>query len=326
MGIKSLRKRVVTLNELLREKAATMSAEGRHGSATNYRSLCHYITDRYGEVDVKLFNADFTKRMKADMEREGKSPATVRSYFSFLAVVWNYACYRRYVKSEDYPFRRHAYEIDRTPVPKAVKRDDKYLSKKEMNLLWDAWEKADPKTCNGKSIKKWVGLFLASYLCNGANFADILRMKYDRAWRDSGGRVVSFVRRKTRNSSGAVVRVPLTDKLIMILDEIGCEPVYGGPLFPWMSDLDENSQKADYRVIHYSAYAGDVLKRLAKKIGVRKDICVTFARHSYCHVLTSQNVSYSIVERNMGHSLGISDHYMGEIPVETLFSVNAMLF
>ena len=321
--MKRTKKQNRSLNELLIEKMLVMKTEGR-SSYRNYRTIIHYIQTHYGIVQMNDVNTQFATNLHAKMRGEGKSAATIKTYFALLQSIVNYGQYLGLFSGDPKLTRSKSYELDKVKLEKPRKRQGSYFTKDDIQKLWDYWVGLEPSS---KGDKRWLGIFLASYLCNGANAADLLRMRYNDEWRNSGGKVLGFHRHKVRNSSGAYVRVPITDKLAMVLGEVGDEVCDGGLVFgSFLNDTDINDDDAvDLRVMYVNTYASKVLKKIAKQLGLRGDCSFCFARHSYCTILNGEGVNYAVIERNLGHSLGITDNYLGDIPIAKLFEANEKL-
>lgn len=312
-----------SLNELVTEKMTIMRSEGR-SSFRNYRTLLRTIETHYGIVKMSDVNAKFAAGLHKTLKSEGKSTSTIKTYFALLQSITHYGHYLGYVKGDAKLTRSKSYELDKVKLEKPKKRQGSYFSKDDMKKIWDYWLSVGEEP---KGVKRWLGLFLASYLCNGANAADLLRLRYDREYANSDGKVLGFYRRKVRNTSGAYVRVPITKELKLLLETIGDEYESGGLVFgSYLGDTDINDDEAvEMRTMYVNTYSSKVLRKVCKQLGLRSDCSFTFARHSYCTVLNSEGVNYAVIERNLGHTLGITDNYLGEIPTNKLFEANSYL-
>jgi len=321
--MKKMKKDGRSLNELVTEKMTIMRSEGR-SSFRNYRTLLRTIETHYGIVKMSDVNSQFASNLHKTLKSEGKSTATIKTYFALLQSITHYGQYLGYVKGDPKLTRSKPYELDKVQLEKPRKRQSSYFTKEDMKRIWDYWVSVGEEP---KGVKRWLGLFLASYLCNGANAADLLRLRYDSEYDNSGGRVFGFHRRKVRNTSGAYVRVPITGQLKSLLDSIGDEYESGGLVFgSYLGGVDVNDDEAvEMRVMYVNTYASKVLRKVCGKLGLRCDCSFTFARHSYCTVLNSEGVNYAVIERNLGHNLGITDNYLGEIPTDRLFEANSRL-
>lgn len=313
-----------TLNKLIEMKMNMLEMEGKYSTAKNYRSLLHYIDTHFGEsVDIKDVDSDFAQRMKNVMVEEHKSPSTITNYFALLSSIFNYAVYKKYTTADKYPFQRKSYELDKVKKPKPNKRTDWFLKKEQMQTIYKEWE-----TETNESIKRNVGIFLASYLCNGANLADVLRLRYDTKYYKNDKKVLVFTRKKTQGRSDATVTIPITDHLRKVIDAIGDEETKDGYVFgSFLGDVDVTDEKAiDGRVMYVNTYSSKVVGNFCNKIGIEDKVSISVARHTYATIMHHQGVPYSIVETNLGHQLnGVVGNYVAAPQLEDLFRYNNLL-
>lgn len=319
-------KKKVFFNTLIMEKVHVCEFENRTGTAMNYRSLLHYIEQRFGLVEVKNVNPQFAAEMKAQMVAEKKSPSTIVNYFNMLGAIYNYAVYKRLAKPEDFPFQRKPYELDKVKKPKPNKRTECYLTKKQMQTLYDYWLTMPTDKSYWLNRKKYLGMFLISYLCNGANIADIHRLTYNHEYFNNDGKILSFVREKVKNRSAAVVRIPVIPQLRVLLDYFALEPKNNGLVFDFAADVIDTEIPLRRRICYDNTRIRDMFVQIGNDVIGRDDITVTYARHSYSSVLHHCGCNFAIVEQNLGHQLqGVAGNYIGQQTIDELFKVNANL-
>lgn len=313
-----------TLNELLTEKSVVCRNENRLGTSYCYRSLLHYVERKYGIVQMSEVNPKWAIGFHNALKADGKTSATIKNYFALLQCITNYGAYLGCTKGDTKLVRSKSYELNKVKLEKPKNRQNKWLNIEDMNRLWDYWA-----TTENKTHRKWLGIGLASYLCNGANLADVLRLRYDDEYYSSNKKLFGFFRQKTRNSSGAYVRIPIIDRLRTIIDAIGDKEVNGGLVFGSFLgnvDMDDDDAVAK-KVMTTNTSCSKVLRTICKKLGIREDISVTFFRHSYASNLNHQGCNYALIERSLGHTLGgIADSYIANAPIEQLFELNNKLF
>lgn len=319
-------KKKTFFNQLIQEKVTVCEFENRTGTAMNYRSLLHYIEQRFGLVEVKNVNPHFAAEMKAQMVSEKKSPSTIVNYFNMLGAIYNYAVYKRLAKPEDFPFQRKPYELDKVKKPKPNKRTECYLTKKQMQTLYDYWLTMPTDKSYWLNRKKYLGMFLISYLCNGANIADIHRLTYNHEYFNNDGKILSFVREKVKNRSAAVVRIPVIPQLRVLLDYFAQEPKNNGLVFDFAADVIDTEIALRRRICYDNTRIRDMFVQIGNDVIGRDDITVTYARHSYSSVLHHTGCNFAIVEQNLGHQLqGVAGNYIGQQTIDELFKVNANL-
>ena len=175
--------------------------------------------------------------------------------------------------------------------------------------------------------ERYVLMFLFSYLCNGANLVDVLNLRFDEHYYRSGKKELSFVRRKTQNTSERTLRiyVPVTDWLSDIMERLGVKERKGGMLFGYLEGCPSHE-----REIKLVSYANKNIKKHLQKvcveIGISGDVTMTWARHSYKTNLIRQNVPDWYCEQMMGHSdNSVGAHYVGMFTAEDRMRYNSML-
>lgn len=309
----------VTLNELITEKMAMLANAEKHNTAHNYRSLLHFIQRNFGLVLASDADASFVRKMDAAMS--GLSDSTKATYYACLKSIWYYAEYKGYIKCQ-FPFRRKSYQLDLVKIPRMGKRNDCWLTVDEMSKLYAYWTVMEDGL-----RKRYIGLFLASYLMNGSNLMDIMRLRYSNEWYHSQGKVLTFVRHKTAEKSPVTVRIPVTDWLKPILNYMADEPVRGGLVFgSFMAGVPNNEKAIIRKVTSLNNSVSKILRKELPKIGLRDDVSTTWARHSFFTNANHLGFNYSVIEAMGGHSLsGVSGNYIGQAPIDRLFEVSDAL-
>lgn len=317
-----MKKSEKSINELICSKMESLLANGQINTAHNYRTLLHFIERNYGVVMASKCGPEFVQRMYRDMS--GLSDSTKSSYFAYLKSIWNLAHYLGHTGRADFPFQRNSYEINKVKIPRMGKRSEHYLTREDMSRIFSYW-----KGMRDCIRKRYIAIFLFSYLGNGANVADLLRLTYNADWFSSGGRILTFVRHKTLSRTGLKVRIPVTEWLREVMDYVADEPVRGMPVLgSFLNGTDlRDEERMLKRVMCVNNSASKILRKELKKIGIREDVCVTMARHSFISVSNHLGFNFSLIESMCGHTLpGISGSYIGQAPIERLFEVgNALI-
>lgn len=324
--MKKRKKSNATINELVCEKMAVLKSNGKYCTLHNYRALLHFIEKHFGVLKASDCDAAAVMRMKNLMAH--LSPSTQASYFACLKSIWNYASYIGATGKTEYPFQRYAYELDKVRVPRIQRRTESYLTVSDMSMLYRHWFTIPDNGKRNKSRKMYLGLFLMSYLMNGANVNDIVRMTYNNDWYTSGGKILSFVRHKTADKSPVKVRVPLTDLLSPIFHFLSSEEKRNGPMFGGLLGgvrLDDEESLLR-RVMYLNNYASKRVRSECKLLGIMEDVSMTFARHSYSTAMHHMGAPFALVENNLGHSgSGVAFNYIGSFSDSDLFKWNELL-
>lgn len=320
-------KKTTTVNELICEKITVLRMNGKVPTARNYRALLHFIEKHFGLLKASDCDAACVMRMKTIMK--DLSPSTQAGYLACLKSIWNYASYKGYTGRTEYPFQRHQFEIDKVRVPKTRKRTEHFLTIEQISKIYHHWFEMPDEKARDRSCKKYVGLFLFSYLGNGANVNDLIRLRYNNDWWNSDGKVLTFVRHKTEEKSPVKVTIPVTPLLKPILDYICDEPKRNGLVIgSFLGNVDINDGDALFkRIMYLNNFTSVKVRKVCKVLGLRDDVCTTFARHSFISVSNHLGFNFSTIEQMAGHTLpNVSGNYIGQVPNEKLFEIgNALI-
>lgn len=310
----------VTMNELIASKMVQLKSNNQINTSNNYRTLLHFIERNYGVVRCCDCGPEFVKRMEASMSSLSKS--TRANYFACLKSIWYFANYKGYTCGAEFPFQRKSWESDKVKIPKMAKRTESWMTREEMTVLFQWWQ-----GMKDGLRKRYIGMFLASYLMNGANVADLVRIRYNNDWFVTKGRVLTFVRHKTAEKSPVTVRVPVTEWLHSILEYMADEPVRGGLVFgSFTKGVLPGEDALLKRIMSLNNGITKILRKELPKAGLRGDVSVTFARHSYSTVLNHLCAPFAMIEKALGHSGdGVGFNYIGAFSDDMLHQWNSQL-
>lgn len=265
-----------------------LQREGKAGTANSYlctlRSLKSYKR--------KLTFAEITPELLKDYEKwmisKGKSTTTVGIYLRQLRAIFNEAIAAGNVSKELYPFGRRRYQIP------AGRNTKKALSIKDVSKLFS-------HTPSTPSEGRYFALWKFSYLCNGMNIKDVLRLKY----RNIQGDNIIFVREKTKNttrSNSKTIQVYFRPEAKSIVEQLGAEPIEPDNfIFPYLwKGIDPKRELEIKRQVikNVNKYA----RRIGEKLRIEKDITTYTARHSYATILKHSNASIEYISESLGHS------------------------
>ena len=179
-----------SFNQLIAEKITYQTQRQKYCSVNAYRSLLHLIESEFGVVKCSDCGSKFASRLYDAMVRKGLANSTIHTYLACYRAVWNYGVYRKIIKDTEHPLQRYPFEIDKPKMPSISQRNENYLTREQMSSLYRHWESLPSATESQRNKRRYLGLFLMSYLCNGANLNDLVRMKYNNDWSNSGGRIL----------------------------------------------------------------------------------------------------------------------------------------
>lgn len=319
----------------------SMRRQDRVGTAENYQWALNSFLNIVG--DVPGFNVDlnvmqkWNRGMKDGVVRNGETvgkiaDATRGMYLRTCRVVWNECIRLGYIAEDKYPFS--SKDKDLISIPRGSKRQQSYLSVAEMTELFNIFtDRRYPDTWSREyavRAHQSLGLFLAQYLCNGCNLADLGRLTYDRTYFSEGGRALMFRRKKTaaRSNGMSVVIVPVIEPLRTILAAIGAKPENGQRVFPqiFAGATDELTMRK-LTVQENSNIKDRVIRICQEVLDWKKEPSGTWARHSFATNLKLAGVEELYISESMGHSQGndVTAGYQDLYPLEIRFRNNAKL-
>lgn len=264
-------------------------------------------------INVLNISPKYINRFVKERIESGVSQSAVNSSLRDLRRIINYFSNEEIVipTSYKYPFGKGGYSIQNYYPHKLVMSNDEIKKVAELKEFESTEEE----------YARDIWLFL--YRCNGINFADLLRMRWDNVQ----GEFIVFFRKKTettrRNNKKEII-VPVSPLLKGLMDKIGVKdsPYMIGKLKDGYSDsMFENKSKKMKKEINLS------LKSLGKRLGLSVPLLVKTARDSYATTLRRAGVSKDDIGEMLGHSNSIvTEHYLASIDMESTNEINKHLF
>ena len=301
-----------TFNELFKSKVDRLEKANQLGTHRHYRCALACFERVLGKVSLSDFGPSVVSKWVKGMSAEGLSATTQRFYLQDLKAVTNEAIYHRHLKDSQYPFKRGSYDYDMSKVriPSSAKRTEQYITLDKMQALWN-W--------NLEHKCKYISIFLLSYLSGGANLADLLTLEFDEHYRNSGGKELAFIRKKTAEKSSSKVRIPVTSKLNILFDILNPEREGRVLRFVELGSTPKQFQDTKNRINSKLTFR---LPKIMKGLGCDKKVTLTYARHSFATIATKLQLPYAFVEEMMGHTLsGVRSHYIGSYTTEELIGL-----
>ncbi|WP_031530533.1 tyrosine-type recombinase/integrase [Dyadobacter crusticola] len=334
----------------LNEKAALMRRESRLGNALNYelvgKSLLRFINSMSDEDKVEFLNyspvpkrnvpaeqppilrfehitKDFLKVYEQWMLVHGKAqkkkvqpgeipnmdtPAsltTVGIYCRHLRSVYNDAIEAGHVDRACYPFGKNRYIIPAgANIKKALKKED------VMKII--------NYPCKPGFEQRARDLWVFSYLSNGMNFADILKLKV--ADLDLETNQISFVRQKTaRATKGGSKRIrinliPFSEEVIDRWKTQSSRP--SSFLFDILKEgMDVEQQKKTIQQV--IKITNQYMRGIAKQLEITGDVNTYAARHSFSTILLQSEAPIAFISQALGHAnIKTTEAYLGSFDDE----------
>ena len=263
-------------------------------------------------MSVTEVSAVFINRFVKERMESGVSQSAVNSNLRDLRRVINYFINEEKVipESYQYPFGKGGYSIQNFFPRKLVMTNSEIASVIEL------------KEFDSKQEEYARDIWEMLYRCNGINFADLLRMRWD----NIQGEYLIFFRKKTettRKSNKKEIVVPLSPKLKDLIDKIGVKdsPFILGKLKDGYSDsMFENKNHKWKKIVNQR------LDEISKRLNLSIPLRIKNARDSYAMTLRRAGVSKDNIGDMLGHSNSIvTEHYLGSMNPETTFDINKHL-
>jgi len=292
------------LKDCFEKKINAFKDNNQFGSADNYGHALRTIQefDSRKQLDLKHITVDWLKKYERHMLDKKRSYTTIGMYVRNLRAIMNEAILSENLDRSFYPFGRGKYEIPTGEGRKLA------LPLHTIKQVFQFQSLTDP------TISKYKDLWLFSYLCNGANFNDILRLKF----KNIDGNEISFLRGKTINTSRKKKSVVayLTDEMREIIDRIG-NPVQlpDNYIFPYLCNC--KTPEAEYKMVQdVIKRTNDRMDRISKALKIPKITTYT-ARHSYATVLKRSGANIAFISESLGHSdLKTTENYLASFETE----------
>lgn len=269
---------------------AELNSNDQVGTAISYQNSVNTLLRfrpalRFEEVTKEFLN-DFERWMLA----KKRSISTVGMYLRTLRSIFNIAIEAGRVRPEFYPFGKRRYVI---PTGRNVK---KALTIDQIKKIVEY--PTDPGSIPDKCRDFWI----LSYLCNGMNMADILRLR----WSNLSPDTITFAREKTKRTkreNPVNIVVVRNARINAILDK-WCQKGddnTGGLLFDVLSDTD-HPVVARKKVQLFIHMVNDNMRPLGEDLKFDLPLTTYVARHSFATILVRNGAPLALAKQTLGHA------------------------
>lgn len=257
-----------------------------------------------GDVTVS-----FLKKFERNEIDKDNSRATIDHHMRNLRSILNYFIHHVKVipKEYEYPFGPGGFTVS------GYFPSTQVLKESEIQSVIDLNEFQSEDHRFARDI--WVLL----YRFNGANFADLLRMK----WSQINGDFIFFTRKKTedtRKTNRKPIIVPLTDKLKDSIARVGNKN--STFLLGMLKEgYDESFFKNRNHKIKQQINRN--LKDIGDQLGLSQPLNLGSARDCYANTLDKNNTDIKKISQMLGHSnVVITEHYLAGLNPDVTFGIN----
>lgn len=268
-----------------------LEREGRIATASSYRCAKNSLEEFKKGLKFADITPSLLKKYEYWMLDSGNSTTTVGIYMRSLRAIFNL----QKIDSSLYPFGRGKYEI---PSGKNVK---KALTIEEIARIYNY------EAVGTEAMARDYWMFL--YLCNGMNVKDFCNLK----WEAISENILTYQREKTKRTrkEAKKITVSLKPETWEIINKWGRRSVVPGSyIFPHyekgMTAIRQH-EIAQQLVKTINKY----IKRIARNVGINKDVTTYFARHSFATILKRSGTDISMISDLLGHSnLNTTESYL----------------
>jgi len=291
-----------SVNTAFKAKITRLETDGQVGTQLYYTSALYSITAFKGDkIKFEDITPGWLSRYERHLLEEGKTYATIGMYMRALRAIINEAKASGLINDSQYPFGKNKYQI-RTGEGRKL----------ALNM---AQIKAVVSFSDGnETTERYRDLFFFSYLCNGANFADVLKLKYSNIVGDE----IYFYRQKTIRTSKVKreIQAVITTEMKAIIER------WGNPnrmpdnfIFPYL-DGGESPLQANKKISDVTRRVNRKLKIIGAAVGIEK-LTTYAARHSYATVLKRSGANIAYISESLGHSdLKTTESYLASFEKE----------
>ena len=269
---------------------------GRMATAITYKSALKSIK-QFSDHDIEItdINPEWLRKYETCLVNNGRRGNTIRFYISCIRTIFNEVRRDKVIPHWQYPFGKDGFEIKKSLGRKPALSLSQIADVIRFPL-------------NTDTQKRCRDLWLFSYLANGINFSDMLRLKY----RDISFGEIHYSKKSVARSEGRdkVISVTLLPELREIIDR------WGNPdrnpdnfIFPFIKD--DMDQAAQTKVIHsVIRLTNKKMAEISKALNIFP-ISTCTARHSFASVLKRAGVSIDSISDSLGHSsIRITEDYL----------------
>lgn len=270
-----------------------------------------FIRDKK-DLTILEITPEFLKKNEIKRSKENVSISSINSNFRDLRTVINYFSNKNKIipSTYTYPFGKSGYSICEYYPKKQV------LSNEEITKI------VSLQKLNNKDLEFARDIWELLYRCNGINFADLIRLRWDNR---IGNSFVIF-RKKTENTRKKLkqeIVIPINEKVQKLIDKVGQSD---SPFVLGFLKDDYTEKNYDYMHRKIRGKINKSLREISENLNLSITLQLKTARDSYATVLKRSGVSIDKISEMLSHSnVIVTKHYIGSMDMETAFSVNENL-
>lgn len=279
-----------------------------------YRTAINSFEDFKPGITYEDITAGLLVQYEKAMCKKDYSDSTISIYFRHLRGMMNYFIDKEKLIpfTYQYPFGKGGYSIRTHRPEKFVIENHEIKSVAEFNNF------ENPEQEYARDI--WLLL----YRCHGANYADLLRMK----WINLKNGCLIFKRMKTETTRTIVkpIVVEISPKIQELLDKLGHKnsPYILGLLNDDYITEEDFNYKKDWE----QAKLNSSLKYISEKLNLSVELHLKSARDCFANSLKRSGIAKDVIGEMMGHGSNYisTSHYLADSDREKLREIKKCLY
>jgi integrase len=300
-----------TLNAAFQAKIDSLVESGAIGNSITYSCAFRHLEKYAGtKIPFDSITVDWLKKYEKAMLAEGKSYTTISMYIRSMRTLFNEAKNTGTIKESQYPFGKGKYEV---PTGKGRK----------MALTLQQIKQIITYTDGAEATEHYRDLWFFSYLCNGININDLLKLKFS----NIDGDEIHFYRSKTLHTSKEKKEIEalLTPEMKQIIEKWGNpDKSPNNYVFPFLTG-NETPTEQKKRIQDITHRINRHIKKIGDKLGI-PNISTYTARHSFASVLKRSGANIAYISDSLGHSdLKTTENYLASFEKEERIKNAALL-
>lgn len=291
-----------SLNAVFQAKIDDLVEIGAIGNSITYSCSLRHL-EKYAGTNIMFesITVDWLKKYEKAMLAENKSYTTISMYIRSMRTLFNEVKNAGIIKEAQYPFGKGKYEI---PTGKGRK----------MALTLQQIKQIITYTDGAEATEHYRDLWFFSYLCNGINVNDMLKLKYA----NIDGDEIHFYRSKTLHTSKEKKEIEalLTPEMKQIIKKWGNpDKSPNNYVFPFLTG-NETPIEQKKRVQDITRRINKHIKKIGDSLGI-SNISTYTARHSFASVLKRSGANIAYISDSLGHSdLKTTENYLASFEKE----------
>jgi integrase len=291
-----------TLNTAFQAKIESLFDSGQIGSYQYYKATLKSIEDFAGtKIQFSSVNVDWLRKYEKHSLTTGNNYTTVGMRCRAIRYMMNAAKKTGIIKENQYPFGNGKYEI---PTGQGRK----------LALTLQQIGKIVAYTDGKETTERYRDLWFFSYLCNGVNFADMLKFKYSNIQNGE----IYFLRSKTIRTSKVKreLQAVITPEMQAIIDRWGNKDRNPDSyIFDYLKGNETPLQEKTI-LLEVIRRCNKRMKKIGEAVGIN-GISTYTARHSYAIVLKRSGANIAYISESLGHAdLKTTENYLASFERE----------